>query len=124
MRFLTLVLLFCFKLFSCSGDCASCHYKIDYQNDTRHSAMLKCKTCHTPEKMAGINMGDTCGQDCFACHDAKKLQNQELKASHNMISSCINCHVNLSEDTLNKSIFLQEKVHQNFFSPRSSDLPK
>lgn len=101
--------------FACSGDCASCHYQIDYKNDSRHSPMLECKTCHTDEKMAQINMGDTCGQDCFACHDSKKLNNPALASSHSMIKNCISCHQNIQKNSemLDKSIFL--KSFENLF---------
>lgn len=108
---------FCFVAFSCTGDCASCHYKLDYKNDKRHSPMLECKTCHTPEKMQSINMGDTCGEDCFACHNVEKLQNKSLEKEHSVImNSCMQCHKNLSKETLNKNIFLQEKLQQNFLN--------
>lgn len=104
------------QAFACTGDCASCHYKLDYKNDTRHSPMLDCKTCHTPEKMAAINMGDTCGEDCFACHDANKLKDKKLESSHKVIQSCIECHKNLAKETLNKSIFLQDNLNKSFFN--------
>lgn len=95
---------------ACSGDCASCHYNIDYKNDSRHSPMLECKSCHSDEKMAQINMGDTCGQDCFACHDSKKLSDPTLASSHSMIKNCISCHQNIQKNSeiLDKSIFLKD----------------
>ncbi|PAF54038.1 hypothetical protein BKH42_03390 [Helicobacter sp. 13S00482-2] len=101
--------------FACSGDCASCHYNLNY-NDKRHSPMLTCKNCHTDEKMAQLNMGDTCGQDCFACHDATKLNNPKLTSSHQMIKECISCHQDIQKNSkiLDKSIFLQE-LENNFF---------
>ena len=86
--FLTLFSAF---LFSCTGDCASCHQNLDYKNDARHSSMAECKTCHTDEKMSKIDMGDVCGSDCFACHDADKLNSKVLQKDHGMINSCISC---------------------------------
>lgn len=72
--------------------------------------MLECKTCHTDEKMSKINMGDTCGQDCFACHNAKKLEDPKLKSAHHIIKSCISCHTSLEKNSkiLDKSIFLKD----------------
>lgn len=118
MKFLaSYFLFFCIFVFSCTGDCASCHYTIDYKNDKRHAAMLECKTCHTPEKMQSLNMGDTCGEDCFACHNVEKLQKESLKKEHSVImDSCMQCHKNLAKETLNKSIFMQERLQQNFFN--------
>ncbi|MDO7253322.1 hypothetical protein [Helicobacter cappadocius] len=105
--------------FACSGDCASCHYKLDYKHDSRHSPMLGCKTCHTDEKMAQLNMGDTCGQDCFACHSADKLNNPALQSSHGMIRECISCHQDIEKNSkiLDKSIFLKG-LDNNFFQTK------
>ena len=112
---------------ACTGDCASCHYKLDYQKDRRHAPMLECKTCHTPEKMAAIDMGSACGPDCFACHDAQKLQKKELEKYHGVIASCMECHKNLEQGgpqgrgkevfkkALDKNIFMQD-LKQNFFT--------
>ncbi|PAF46991.1 hypothetical protein BKH46_05705 [Helicobacter sp. 12S02634-8] len=96
--------------FACSGDCASCHYRLDYQHDTRHAPMLECKTCHTDKKMSQIDMGDTCGQDCFACHSVQKLNSPKLASAHQVIKQCIACHQSLESrpQILEKSIFLHQ----------------
>lgn len=115
--FLSFIGFFLVSLYACTGDCASCHYSLDYKNDTRHSPMLECKTCHTDEKMKSINMGDTCGEDCFSCHNAEKLQNKSLKKSHSVImDSCMQCHKNLAKETLEKNFMKQGIMHQNFFN--------
>ena len=83
-------------LLACSGDCASCHFKLDYKNDERHKSMAECKSCHTDEKMNAIDMGG-CGQDCFACHSPQKLQNPSLSKEHGTIPQCIECHKGLQK---------------------------
>lgn len=82
-------------LYACVGDCKVCHQNLDYANDIRHSPMLECKSCHTDEKMMQIDMG-SCGQDCFTCHDVRKIQAPELAQAHFAINSCIQCHTQMS----------------------------
>ncbi|WP_104696849.1 MULTISPECIES: hypothetical protein [unclassified Helicobacter] len=117
MKYILSFIILFVSLYACTGDCASCHYNLDYKKDERHSPMLDCKTCHTKEKMSSINMGDTCGEDCFACHNAEKLQSKELKKAHGVIiDSCMQCHKNLVKETLDKSFMKQGIIHQNFFN--------
>ena len=103
---------------SCSGDCASCHAKLDFKNDKRHKSMTECKTCHTEQKMANIDMGG-CGQDCFACHDVEKIRLPELRSAHKVIDDCMNCHIGLSNSVFKpnfdgaKSIF-DRRNFENF----------
>lgn len=112
MRFLIALGLFLSTLFSCTGDCASCHAKLDYKNDERHKAMIECKTCHTEEKMNSIEMGG-CGQDCFSCHAPSKLQNPLLSKEHGMIPQCIQCHTNLQKNPFDaKNLFNQKSIFE------------
>lgn len=104
--------------YGCTGDCASCHTQLDYKQDPRHAPMLECKSCHTEEKMASIPMGDICGSDCFACHNAQKLQTQKLAPDHQIINTCISCHKNLAKDTFNKSIMHEGFIRDFFNHPK------
>lgn len=104
---------------SCSGDCMSCHSGLDFKNDKRHIPMTTCKTCHTEEKMASIQMGGGCGQDCFACHDIGKIRAPHLKNSHKIIDSCISCHKGLSNSVFKNNLndptgVLDRKNFQDF----------
>lgn len=101
---------------TCSGDCANCHFKLDYDKDTRHSPMRECKTCHTEEKMAQVDMGGGCGKDCFACHDVQKVRTPELASSHKVIERCMDCHKNLSQ-----SLFSPTSPTQNIFEQSIKD---
>lgn len=98
MRILLLLLLFISYLFSCSGDCLSCHPKLakNILMDERHKPMLTCIACHKNEE-SGIS---ECGKDCFACHDVKKIDNSVEE--HQVIEGCRNCHMNLP-DTLDSA---------------------
>lgn len=93
--------------YACTGDCKACHQNLDYTNDMRHSPMIECKSCHTHEKMSQIDMG--CGQDCFACHDARKTQAPELARAHFAIKSCIQCHTQISQSPFDTGSNVFEK---------------
>lgn len=113
MRIIVFISLFLATLFACSGDCASCHAKLDYKNDKRHQAMLECKTCHTEEKMNAIPEMSACGQDCFACHTPSKLQNPSLSKEHGMIPKCIECHTSLQKNPFDpKNLFNQKSIFE------------
>lgn len=108
-----LIGVFSSLLFACTGDCASCHANLDYKNDTRHQAMLQCKTCHTDEKMNAIAEMNGCGQDCFACHTPSKLQNPALSKEHGMIPQCIECHKGLQKNPFDpKNLFNQKSIFE------------
>ena len=99
MRKVAIVLLFgvlplSYLWASCSGDCKSCHFALDYKKDARHKPMLECKSCHNTQSN---NTGTGCGQDCFVCHSVEKIRLPELKANHKVIDECINCHKGLSQ---------------------------
>lgn len=97
---------------SCSGDCKSCHFGLDYKKDVRHKPMLECKSCHTTQ---ATNAGVGCGQDCFVCHSVEKIRLPELKANHKVIDKCINCHKGLSKSTPNiGKDGIQNIFQQNF----------
>lgn len=82
---------------SCSGDCKSCHFNLDYKKDMRHKPMLACKSCHTDKAGNNAGAGVGCGQDCFVCHSVEKIRLPELRANHKVIDECINCHKGLSQ---------------------------
>ena len=87
---------------ACEGDCVMCHPKLIKENgkmDEDHAILVSCKTCHTQEDMAKIDMGSGCGQDCWDCHDIKKVTASKVK-QHNGLQKCIDCHV-----TLDKNMF-------------------
>ncbi len=90
------------SLSACEGDCVMCHPKLvkkDGKMDKDHAILVTCKTCHTQEKMEKIDMGSGCGQDCWDCHDIKKVTASKVK-QHNNLQKCIDCHV-----TLDKNMF-------------------
>jgi len=96
--------LFVFNMMlnACEGDCVLCHPKLvqkDGKLDKDHEILVTCKTCHTQEEMEKIDMGAGCGQDCWDCHDIKKVTASKVK-EHNGLQTCIDCHV-----TLDKNIF-------------------
>lgn len=95
MRILFFIMLLMVATFACSGDCASCHFSIDYK-DKRHKVMLDCKSCHTDAKLAKTPMDSSCGQDCFSCHSIKKI-NAVDNAEHRALSTCISCHTSLNQ---------------------------
>lgn len=113
MRIIYLLITLCAGLIACTGDCRSCHQNLDYKNDARHAPMLECKSCHTDEKMASIDMGG-CGEDCFACHDIQKIQSPALAKEHNVINSCMGCHAGLKNSPLNTGVNVFQKGFKNF----------
>ncbi|MCX2716172.1 hypothetical protein OQH61_00255 [Helicobacter sp. MIT 21-1697] len=112
-RTLLVVSIIILDVWACTGDCKSCHQNLDYKNDIRHRPMLECKTCHTDEKMAQIDMG-SCGEDCFSCHDAKKIQSPSLAKEHRAINACIQCHTQLSTSPLNAGENVFQKSLKSF----------
>ena len=96
--------LFIFNMVAqaCEGDCVMCHPKLVDEKgkmDKDHEVLVSCKTCHTQEDMEKIDMGSGCGQDCWDCHDIKKVTASKVK-EHNGLQKCIDCHV-----TLDKNMF-------------------
>lgn len=77
-------------VFACSGDCASCHFSIDYK-DERHKVMLDCKVCHTESRLNSQMKLASCGQDCFECHDIRTINKVNTK-EHTALNTCITCH--------------------------------
>lgn len=116
-KLILLVLLPSFyALASCSGDCRSCHFNLDYKKDARHKPMLECKSCHNTQS---TNTGTGCGQDCFVCHSVEKIRLPELKANHKVIDDCINCHKGLSQSLLTPNV--GQKGGQNIFEQSLKD---
>ncbi|MDE6886987.1 MAG: hypothetical protein K2P17_08145 [Helicobacteraceae bacterium] len=107
--------LFYSIILACSGDCTSCHSNVNYK-DNDHKIMLNCKTCHTDEKLARVQMQSSCGQDCFACHNIENI-NKIKNKEHLALNSCINCHnyitlknrLNTNINPLFDSNFLRKK---------------
>lgn len=75
--------------------------------------MLSCKSCHTDEKLANIDMGG-CGADCFACHDISKIQSQALAKDHAIINACMSCHTSLAASPLSNGENVFEKGIKSF----------
>lgn len=105
LKIITMIFLLHTILFACSGDCASCHFNVDY-NDNIHNIMLNCRVCHTDEKLAKLQMQGSCGQDCFACHSIEKI-NLVKNDEHSALTNCVNCHISLKNNTL------REKLNNN-----------
>lgn len=88
--FLFVLLIFTTSLFSCSGDCISCHPKLENSISKPHHQILKsCIKCHTtlPEGMS------SCGGDCFECHSQSKLIKSK-RVEHQSLQKCKTCHIN------------------------------
>lgn len=81
-------------LFSCTGDCTSCHPKLDVESDARHTILKNCINCHNQETLKDVDMGPACGQDCWVCHDAKKVAQVDI-LEHKNLNACISCHSSL-----------------------------
>lgn len=94
MKYMFLLLFFTTSLFSCTGDCMTCHPKLvpTINEDLRHKPMLTCINCHSadPNKMAD------CGADCFACHPMSKINAADVR-EHDVIQECRDCHVGVKE---------------------------
>lgn len=103
MKLFIFFLIFISSLFSCTGDCFSCHPQLLENIDNNHRPMLTCKNCH-------LDTGDAsqCGADCFECHTEESISRDIME--HRVIDSCRDCH-------LKKIISDQER-----FSPLNSDL--
>ena len=88
MRVIIWMLLSLYSLNACSGDCLSCHPKLEATIlfDERHKPMLTCKKCHTNET-GGIS---ECGKDCFSCHPIERIS-ADVK-EHDVIKLCADCH--------------------------------
>lgn len=111
MRNIFVFLLLSLRLFGCSGDCLSCHPKLNLESDVRHKSLATCVTCHTAESIASQDMGAACGQDCFVCHDAEKLTRSDV-AEHGVIKGCIACHT-----SLDRSLFSKDWQNMGGFKP-------
>lgn len=104
-KFLLLIAtLFIFNINAqaCEGDCVVCHPNLVKENgkmDKDHAVLVTCKTCHTQEEMEKIDMGSGCGQDCWDCHDIKKVTASKVK-QHNGLQACIDCHLTINKDML------------------------
>ncbi len=99
MRILLAILFLNIFLFACEGDCITCHpglVKKDGKLDKEHQVLKTCVTCHTQEQMSKIDMGGGCGQDCWECHDVKKVSSSGIK-EHEGLDKCITCHMKLKK---------------------------
>jgi len=116
---LFLFLLSLGSLYACEGDCVLCHPKLvkeDGKLDKDHAVLTTCKTCHTQEEMAKIDMGSGCGQDCWECHDIQKVTRSHVP-QHQGLQKCIDCHV-----TLDKNLFGGGSVEPFSATPSLDDL--
>ncbi len=94
MRGILFTLLLCVSAaFACSGDCIKCHPVLKKSIDEPyHKVIKRCIECHK-ESSTGVS---TCGQDCFECHDKKRLANSPLP-EHRAIAGCARCHLGKKE---------------------------
>lgn len=114
-----IIILICFfssiYAFGCEANCAVCHPSIvDKQgNYTKgHEGLKTCVTCHTPEELSKIDMGEeACGQDCYECHDKNKIVNSGVK-EHEILVSCDECHMAKKE--------ILEIINSPLKSPKNS----
>ncbi len=112
MRYILFILIFCTYLFSCSGDCMSCHPSLKKSiNDPHHRLLKTCISCHTqlPEGMS------ECGGDCFECHSQNKLIKSK-RVEHQKLAACKKCHIN-KEDVLKMPNTINNETNMmDFFS--------
>lgn len=94
MKILVALFAICAVAFACSGDCASCHFSIDYK-DERHKIMLDCKICHSDSRLNSQMKIASCGQDCFECHDINAINKTNIK-EHIALNTCISCHIKIT----------------------------
>jgi len=102
VAFFLFISIFALSAQACEGDCVVCHpnlVKEDGKLDKEHEVLVTCKTCHTQEDMEKIDMGSGCGQDCWDCHDIKKVTASKVK-EHNGLQKCIDCHVTIDKTIL------------------------
>ena len=100
--FVLTLFIFSMQTEACEGDCVVCHPNLvqeDGKLDKEHEILLTCKVCHTQEEMEKIDMGSGCGQDCWDCHDIKKVTASKVK-EHNGLQKCIDCHVTIDKTML------------------------
>jgi hypothetical protein len=95
LKFLTFLFLFLFytsQLFSCDGDCMSCHQKLmkNINSDNNHKIMITCIKCHNNSKSKTAE----CGADCFACHKVEKIEKANVR-EHKNIRKCRDCHMKM-----------------------------
>lgn len=90
MKSLFILLVFSLSLWSCTGDCFSCHPNLldGLESDNRHLPMKTCINCHSSDNVQGMS---ACGSDCFSCHSINKIQGSGVK-EHKVISNCVECH--------------------------------
>ena len=87
---------------ACEGDCVVCHpnlVKEDGKLDKDHAILVTCKSCHTQEEMEKIDMGSGCGQDCWDCHDIKKVTASNVE-QHKGLQVCIDCHLTIDKSMI------------------------
>lgn len=94
-KYFALLTLLIYTAFACSGDCMSCHPKLEktIQFDLKHKPMLTCVKCHSPDS----NKMAECGSDCFSCHSQAKLDKNNIK-EHIIIRECRDCHMKMKND--------------------------
>jgi hypothetical protein len=100
--FVLTLFIFSVQTEACEGDCVVCHPNLVQENgklDKDHEVLVTCKTCHTQEEMEKIDMGSGCGQDCWDCHDIKKVTASNV-AEHRGLQKCIDCHVTIDRSML------------------------
>jgi len=106
LLFIAILAIFNMQAQACEGDCVVCHpnlVKEDGKLDKDHAILVTCKTCHTQEEMEKIDMGSGCGQDCWDCHDIKKVTASNVE-QHRGLQECIDCHVTIDKSMLGDSI--------------------
>jgi hypothetical protein len=121
MKIVVLLFIFFNIAFSCSGDCIKCHPSLKKNGvmDDNHKILENCITCHKITDNELEKMGSLCGQDCWDCHNVKKVSDVKIKGEfvkeHLVLNDCINCHKKLDSTPFylnkikEKSIFLIDK---------------
>jgi hypothetical protein len=89
----SLALLVSAPAFPCGSNCYVCHYRVP--NDSNHRVIKSCVKCHSNHSDKGMG---SCGQDCFQCHDYKKVM--KLSKEHRVLKKCVACHSKLKRGSV------------------------
>jgi len=96
LRIVLFISVFIYALYSCSGDCLSCHPVLkDKLEEKEHILLKECISCHKDDNMEGMTA--SCGGDCFACHDKDKVINSLNIEAHQKLGECKTCHFQADE---------------------------
>jgi len=106
------------NVYACEGDCVKCHPILlkNSKIDNTHKILKNCKTCHSITTNDLGNMGASCGQDCWDCHNVREVMSitnnkGNVINEHAALNRCITCHVKLESNTSSYLINILKKTN-------------